>query len=159
MTQCFRQMRRNPLGFKLGHHLARQDGHRFLLAFGQPPRVPIDRAQRAQRISVGINQGKPRVKSDMWRFCHERAVGKPWVFRGVRHNQRISLQNGVRAKRNVPRRVPAPDADLGLVPLPGFVYQGDHRHRHLTDHGGERSEIIEDLLRACIQDSIFMQRS
>ena len=77
---------------------------------------------------------------------------------GVRHDEKLPVQDGVAAKGNVARSLGDADADLGFEPLPFFVHERDQGDGRLAYAGGEFRQVIKNLLGNGIED-IELQRT
>ena len=153
-----RQFTRLAAQFQVCHHLPAQHAQRLFLGFGQLPGHTVNDAERAQRLAFGRQQRRTRIKTDAGIAGDEGIVGKALVRGRVRHDEEVRLVQGVRAKGHVARRFAGRQPGLRFEPLPFLVHQRNQRNGRLADVGRERGQIVERLLRQCVQQLVAPER-
>ena len=111
----------------------------------------VENAQRPQPVASRRRQGHPGVGAHEWRADDERAFREARVAVGIGHDQRVRLQDRVRAKRMAPRCLGKVDAVVRFEPLPVAVHEGDQGDGHMENLRGEARDAVKCRLRRCIQ--------
>ena len=152
------QLHQMPPQLQVRHHLVHQDFQRLRLRGCELARFAVDHAQRPQAKSFRRGERRAGVEADVRRAGDERIVGKPFVSACVLHHEQFPLQNGVRTKRRVARRLGQLRAVMRLEPLAMFVEQDDERDARATEVGGETGQIVEGRFGFRVEDVIAAQR-
>ena len=119
---------------ELGDDLSRQSAQRCVLGLGELTRLPVDHAQGTQCVPVSRYQRCAGIETDTWFGGHQRVVSESFVLRGVFNNeQRIGIEDGIRAEGKVARRFRHVEPVCGLEPLPFLVHEADDCDRRVAD--------------------------
>lgn len=92
------------------------------------------------------------IRPDVGIADDETVFRKASVFQRVRNDHRLRAENGMAAKRNIPRgllNIQTPDA---LEPLAVFVDEADQDDRHRRRQRGFLDDRVEKLLRISIEN-------
>lgn len=152
-----RQQGGDAAQFQRGHHQARQALQGGFLFGVQPLRLLIDHAQGTERVALRGNQRLAGVEADIGGLLHQRVVGKAGILARIFDFEQVGFQNGVGAKRLVPRRLRQLHAEARFEPLPVAIDQRHGGHGGAADERRQFGDVIERLLRRGVEDLILSQ--
>ena len=147
---------RQPV-FQELHGLPAKSAERVLLRGRQLARDPVDDAKGPERLSLRSDEGHAGIKANVRGARDQRAVGKPVILGGVRHDEQVRLENGMGAKGDVAGCFGRVDADFRFEPLPVCIDQADERNRYVADLCRESGQVVERVFGIGIQDLVALE--
>jgi hypothetical protein len=120
-------------------------------------RQPVHHAQRAHRVAVRGHERRARVEADVL-LGHQRVLREARVRLRVVDHEEPLVEDGVRAERDLARRLGHRHADAGLEPLPVRVDQAHEGDGRAADLGGQAGQAVELVLGGRVEDAVLAQR-
>jgi hypothetical protein len=143
---------------ELGDHLARQGRERVALLEGQLVRDVVERAQGPDGEPIVGDERCAGVEAQA-DLGHERPVGEAGIRREVWDDERLVLENRVRAEGDLTWAVGGRVASgLRLEPHALGVDQAHHGHRGAADLRREADDVVVRPLALGIEDAVAVQR-
>ncbi len=129
------------------------------LALVEVAGLGVENAEGAD-VHAGLDgDGHAGVETRMRESGHERALGEAGVEGEIGDDERVVLENGVAAKRNVAGRLDRVDAVLGFEPLAIHVDHRDVGDGDVEDAGGKLDDLVEAIFGRGVEDAEVVERA
>ena len=147
------QLPRLPLQLEHTDDVSREHRQGCRLLLRELARLAVDRAERADGVTVGGDQRGAGVEADPRVSEDERVVREALVHARVRDDEQRALLDRPLAEGDVARRLGrATEPDRGLEPLARSIDQRDRHDGDLAYGGDQRDHLVERYLRRRIED-------
>ncbi len=147
-----------PAQLQLGDDLSSQAEQRRPLSFRQLAGDTVDDAKGSEDIALGGQEWSAGIETNL-RTSGDEGIGrKPAIERRVGHHEKLLLQDGVRAERQLPGRLRSLQTHLRFEPLTIGIDQRDQGDRHVANRQGEKGDVVETFLGRRIEDFVLAER-